>query len=160
MRRLNLTLEERKERVRAQTRAAARRHRIKYASDGVRRKKRNAICKRWREKNKRKVIEYRQSNRELSRVYVKKRRKVKPEEHRKAVMGWYWRNQDKVKAWRVYKKALRNGVLKREGCDVCGAEADGHHEDYEKPLEVIWLCRLHHKARHNALLEAKGIKID
>ena len=26
-----------------------------------------------------------------------------------------------------------------------------HHEDYDYPLDVIWLCPIHHKARHKEL---------
>lgn len=41
--------------------------------------------------------------------------------------------------------AIRAGKLTRQPCEVCGAEkADAHHPDYERPLEVRWLCRRHH----------------
>lgn len=44
---------------------------------------------------------------------------------------------------------LKRGKLKREPCQECGARAEMHHEDYDRPLEVTWLCRecrlaLHH----------------
>lgn len=38
-----------------------------------------------------------------------------------------------------------NGVLVRQPCEVCGSKAQAHHNDYSKPLEVRWLCPLHHK---------------
>jgi hypothetical protein len=44
--------------------------------------------------------------------------------------------------------AVRKGILIREPCVKCGGYGQGHHEDYSKPLEVIWLCSLHHKRRH------------
>lgn len=35
---------------------------------------------------------------------------------------------------------------------VCGSSKTvAHHEDYDKPLAVWWLCELHHKARHAEL---------
>lgn len=41
-------------------------------------------------------------------------------------------------------------VRKPEVCGRCGARAPlhGHHEDYSKPLDVVWLCRLCHKEAH------------
>ena len=55
--------------------------------------------------------------------------------------------------------AVRNGHLIREPCSQCGAlKAEAHHEDYTKPLEVVWLCRSHHKLRH-AEIKRQGITI-
>ncbi len=45
----------------------------------------------------------------------------------------------------VYQK---RGKLIPVGCSVCGAKAEKHHESYEKPLDVTWLCRLHHMEEH------------
>ena len=43
---------------------------------------------------------------------------------------------------------LRRGKLERQACVVCGEPAQMHHEDYSKPLDVMWLCRAHHLALH------------
>lgn len=44
---------------------------------------------------------------------------------------------------------LRRGLLERQPCAVCGHDTvDGHHENYDEPLNVIWLCRRHHLALH------------
>lgn len=44
---------------------------------------------------------------------------------------------------------LRRGKLVREPCEGCGdVEAQMHHEDYSKPLEVRWMCRSCHMAHH------------
>jgi len=49
----------------------------------------------------------------------------------------------------LVSRALKNGVIAKTGCAVCGnPKVEGHHDDYSKPLEVIWLCRPHHKERH------------
>lgn len=57
--------------------------------------------------------------------------------------------------YRVYSKALRSGELVRwETCSHCGGPPasgqviDGHHPDYAKPLEVVWLCRSCHQQEH------------
>lgn len=45
---------------------------------------------------------------------------------------------------------MRSGKLKKEKC-FCGKAGQPHHEDYSKPLDVIWLCPKHHTARHGQL---------
>lgn len=46
-------------------------------------------------------------------------------------------------------KALRDGILTQQPCSDCGREpAVAHHEDYARPLDVVWLCRVHHVAAH------------
>ena len=37
------------------------------------------------------------------------------------------------------------GKITKKPCVVCGeTKVDGHHPDYSKPYEIIWLCRKHH----------------
>lgn len=46
--------------------------------------------------------------------------------------------------------AIRTGKLVRQACEVCGYthKVEAHHDDYDKPLDVRWLCIPHHKKRH------------
>jgi hypothetical protein len=47
--------------------------------------------------------------------------------------------------------ALRDGKIKKAPeCEICAVCADlhGHHEDYSKPLEVIWVCSACHAFIH------------
>lgn len=40
----------------------------------------------------------------------------------------------------------RGGKLTPEPCEVCGdPETEKHHEDYDHPLDVRWLCHEHHR---------------
>lgn len=53
--------------------------------------------------------------------------------------------------------ALKTGRLKRQPCEVCGAkDAEAHHPDYSKPLEVMWLCVPHHGAEHKRMKEIEN----
>jgi len=52
-------------------------------------------------------------------------------------------------------QALKNGIiLKPDICSVCKNKEiiEGHHMDYSKPLEVVWLCRKCHSNLHNIVI--------
>lgn len=58
----------------------------------------------------------------------------------------YWKNHNKHIARKRLKYAVSAGNIKREPCVICGkTEVEGHHTDYSKPLQVIWLCTMHHR---------------
>lgn len=45
--------------------------------------------------------------------------------------------------------ALKNGSLQKQSCCMCGSIMSiAHHDDYTRPLDVMWLCTIHHKSRH------------
>lgn len=65
---------------------------------------------------------------------------------------WKTENKEKDKAQHLLAYKIKRGEIKKQPCEVCGElKVDGHHEDYTKPLEVIWLCRQHHKDHHRKL---------
>lgn len=46
---------------------------------------------------------------------------------------------------------VSRGKVHKLPCEVCGCErSEAHHVDYNKPLEVHWLCREHHLQLHHA----------
>lgn len=61
-----------------------------------------------------------------------------------------YRNPEKYKAHNALNRAVKDGRVMRQTCEVCGEKAQAHHDDYSKPLDVRWLCPLHH-ARHHAM---------
>lgn len=70
---------------------------------------------------------------------------------RKYAKQYAQKNQEKVKGRRAVATALRNGQLIIPAvCEVCGRERKlvGHHPDYNKPLEVMWLCSECHQIEH------------
>lgn len=59
----------------------------------------------------------------------------------------------RTKARRILNHAIRDKKVKRRNCEICGKkQTEAHHEDYEKPLKVRWLCFKHHRQAHNQLL--------
>lgn len=66
----------------------------------------------------------------------------------RAARAWRERNPEKRAAQLVVGRAIRDGKLAkgqcvREGVD-CSGRIEAHHEDYTRPLEVIWACVRHH----------------
>ncbi len=73
-----------------------------------------------------------------------------------------------VNAQRVHSlvaEAKRHGRLVPQPCEVCGTSEriHAHHENYNKPLKVRWLCPAYHRARHKEigkpLTQANGLHI-
>lgn len=60
------------------------------------------------------------------------------------VYRWIENNPEKVKAHRKIFTEVRAGRIIPQKC-FCGKKGEAHHEDYTKPLEVIWLCKKHHR---------------
>ena len=46
---------------------------------------------------------------------------------------------------------LRRGKLEKSPCKCGNINVEAHHEDYSKPLEVIWLCRECHLEHHSSM---------
>ena len=76
---------------------------------------------------------------------------------RESVAKWASNNEIKRRAHQAVKRAIVNGSLKKLNCVNCGREAEAHHEDYSKPLDVIWYCDAHHKARHRQINAEKRL---
>lgn len=71
---------------------------------------------------------------------------------------WSKKNRHKRNANLKVSRAIMRGTIKREyNCSKCNSDIriEAHHEDYEKPLEVIWLCSKCHHARHKEMKEEK-----
>lgn len=52
----------------------------------------------------------------------------------------------------LVKRALKEGRLQKTPCVYCGSRnVVGHHWDYAKPLDVMWVCQAHHLWLHEAM---------
>lgn len=62
------------------------------------------------------------------------------------------KNPEKYRARNKVGNAIRDGKIIKTPCVVCGnPKSEAHHEDYSKPLEVVWLCKKHHTERHGRI---------
>ncbi len=58
-----------------------------------------------------------------------------------------WRAQSQL-----HRAIKRGDVIRPDGCQKCGGSIPrAHHDDYSKPLDVIWLCGACHSKRHKKL---------
>lgn len=78
----------------------------------------------------------------------------------KSRASWKKNNRIKRNAHVIVGNAISAGKLVRQPCEVCQTTnaVHAHHEDYSAPLEVRWLCRTHHAARHKELNEIERSK--
>lgn len=71
---------------------------------------------------------------------------------RKSVLKWQEANVIKRSAHLIVQNAIKDGrLVKAKCCETCGikdAVIHGHHDDYEHPLKVKWLCPKCHRKAH------------
>jgi hypothetical protein len=87
------------------------------------------------------------------------------ERQKRHVEAYKARNPHKRAAHREVEFALRSGDLARPArCEACGKKHErihAHHEDYDRPLDVIWLCQpchvLLHKMKREGTKPEKGL---
>ena len=59
------------------------------------------------------------------------------------------RNPLKAKARAILNHAIRDGNVTSQPCIIClNPRTEAHHYDYSKPLQVIWVCQVHHSLFH------------
>jgi len=104
------------------------------------------------------VLIHRGKNLEKIRAYDRGRSKNK---HRIALakeVTKKWRKEDsrRVAAHNAVARAIKSGKLTRGLCNRCGSKKScAHHEDYNKPLDIMWLCQPCHTQRHKEMKEPK-----
>lgn len=120
---------------------------------------------------KNRVHKYRLNNIEKIREYDRNRpnrqeRLLKNKEYRnlhktdynKCKNKWAKNNRIKTNAHTKLRRAiLRGDIIKPKTCAICGSDTilQAHHYDYNKPLDVIFLCDKCHKNEHKKINEIK-----
>ena len=98
----------------------------------------------WREQERLSQLRYRKTPNGAEKV-------------NKATNKWRLNNKEKRKAADKVTYAIQTGkIIKPDHCEVCMKPIPsrilyGHHEDYSKPLIVVWLCRLCHYNKHHEI---------
>ncbi len=62
-------------------------------------------------------------------------------------------NPHRVNASTKVRRAILSGKMEKEPCAFCGRTDNihAHHPDYDKPLDVVWLCVQCHRRLHAIL---------
>ena len=109
-------------------------------------------CKTDNRKNRQQKVGY-------YRAYDKKRFEDPERKLFVSLHSWYHRVEHplRYKARTAVSNALRDGRLIRRPCKFCGnPKAEGHHPDYLKLLDVIWLCKACHTIEHKTIQGEKA----
>lgn len=134
------------------------------------RKKRNQLIY---NKTKEKFLEknkiYRDKNKEILKEKRRKRTNAQPKRkgldpqklrltRKKALKIYKEKFPEKLLAHQILRTAIRANKIKKPNlCELCkkNKKLEGHHEDYNKPLVVKWLCRQCHIKLHRS----KNVKL-
>lgn len=105
--------------------------------------------------------EYDKARADLPKRVIARREYMKTPEgklaHDRARHAWIERNPKKRRVHVITGNAIRSGALTKSPCESCGAiNVCAHHDDYDKPLEVRWLCPPCHARWHKENGEGKN----
>jgi len=125
--------------------------------------------KKYRQKVRIKIAEYGseyyQNNKERMLAYQRKWREANPQKRAaypkrykvqlsESNKKYYQENREKVNTHNAVGHAIKQGKLVRpDECSICAKKGkiEGHHHDYSKPLDVVWLCTSCHRTIHSGV---------
>jgi glycosyltransferase involved in cell wall biosynthesis len=113
--------------------------------------------KKWKEKNKDRIAEYKKLWRERNPEKVRKHKRTGYLKNREKLIRErveYCNNNKEIQSAhaKIYSAVKLGRIKKPKDCSACLSESDniqGHHKDYAKPLEVEWLCPKCHSKCHS-----------
>lgn len=128
-----------------------------------------SYAKEYYQKNREKILaqqrEYYRKHREEKLAYsnaynlehrekINKRKKKYRAENAEKIAAYKKTVREKYKkmtgnSYNIFHRAVERGDIVPQPCEICGkTPAEGHHCDYNKPLDVVWLCVDHHHEWH------------
>lgn len=107
---------------------------------------------------------YTNGERERNVEYYRKKGRDNYRKHRDTILARA-SSDNPIRRFKNNARKLLNGavmkgdVVRISICERCGTRRSeqAHHEDYAKPLEVVWLCTLCHGLRHREINEERRI---
>jgi hypothetical protein len=93
------------------------------------------------QKRQHRMIRYK----DLCKHFGLRKRRLSPTEKAKRHAE---KHPDRVAARREVGIAVAAGRLVAQPCKCGNVKTEAHHADYAKPLDVEWLCRKCHQAKH------------
>ena len=138
---------------------------FKSYNDNYRKRNREKLRLKSKEnyiKNQDYYKEYRLKHSEKNRQYQKQYKIRNPGKIKALNQKYQAEHAEKLKVYKKEKNltvwgdavrklnyAKRKRKIKQRPCEVCGDEnSQAHHYDYNKPLDVMWLCPKHHAEWH------------
>jgi hypothetical protein len=117
---------------------------------------RNKYMRKYRQKFSQKIYQakyqkwWKKHHKELLSRYSNEWRKEHKKYYLELTKEWQKENPEQYKTTQIFNRAVLQGKIRRQPCQKCGAEkTDGHHEDYNNPLDVMWLCHKCHINYHH-----------
>lgn len=96
---------------------------------------------------------YIERNREKHNEKSLRWQKANPRYEKERWVRYRKNNRVKIRARQKLRYHVSVGNIVRGNCVVCGtSKVEAHHHDYSKPLDVIWLCHLHHARVEHGLI--------
>ena len=97
-------------------------------------------------------FQYELERRSLQLDQMREWAKNNPEKLAEVKSQWQARNPEKRQCHLSLASAIAKGTLvKSASCQSCGTSEgriQGHHPDYTKPIDVMWLCATCHSRQH------------
>lgn len=82
--------------------------------------------------------------------YMRKWRKIRKEIDSDVDADEKYKNMVRSKV----NMRVKRGLMDKYPCEICGdTKVEAHHDDYNKPYCVRWLCCEHHREVHRKLRE-------
>lgn len=151
-----------------------------YEKENLDQDKKRESRKKYRENNRELIRQQDRENyskdpdkyREKARINQKKYFQTEKGKEKYRLEGLKLREKypEKARARSLLSNAVCDGKIVRPSqCSLCGFSngiIEGHHPDYSKPLEVVWVCKSCHIMIHNRIkhhrdrLSEKTVKTD
>jgi hypothetical protein len=92
-----------------------------------------------------------QARRDWYNKWYAKNGRMRAVDYTEAMSEWKANHPEAIAAHTILQKAVRAGtIIKPNKCSQCHKikRLSAHHNNYNKPLEIEWLCSSCHKLKH------------